>query len=291
MNAHLRACLWTHPKPDPAPTETGPLRTFDPATDHTGDVMALVNCPECGRRVSDRAPACSGCGCPIAAPPPAAGPRPWWVGLVFAVYVVLAAFITLGPVALGLLSATQANEPSSAGVSLLITLVFAVVVFGGGASLLVIPIRAVPDPHRRQRIWLPLIGSGMLAAVVFAGFGLAATELAFGSGRSGEPVAVAVLWTIPLVWLLWAGVFWFVSRSTDPLTLNGRVYKTLLAGSVLEFLVAVPMHLIVRQRGECCGGVMTAFGIGVGLIVTVIALGPAVFFLCSRRYKQAYRKR
>lgn len=29
--------------------------------------MALIECPECGREVSDKAPACPGCGAPIAA--------------------------------------------------------------------------------------------------------------------------------------------------------------------------------------------------------------------------------
>ena len=33
--------------------------------------MALMKCPECGREVSDQAPACPGCGYPIAAPLPA----------------------------------------------------------------------------------------------------------------------------------------------------------------------------------------------------------------------------
>ena len=28
--------------------------------------MALINCPECKQKVSDKAPACPGCGCPIA---------------------------------------------------------------------------------------------------------------------------------------------------------------------------------------------------------------------------------
>lgn len=31
--------------------------------------MALIPCPECRREVSDKAPACPGCGHPIAAPP------------------------------------------------------------------------------------------------------------------------------------------------------------------------------------------------------------------------------
>lgn len=32
--------------------------------------MALTNCADCGREVSDRAAACPGCGAPIGPPPP-----------------------------------------------------------------------------------------------------------------------------------------------------------------------------------------------------------------------------
>jgi len=31
--------------------------------------MALINCPECNKEISDKAPACPGCGSPIAAAP------------------------------------------------------------------------------------------------------------------------------------------------------------------------------------------------------------------------------
>lgn len=31
--------------------------------------MALINCPECNQQVSDRAPSCPKCGCPIGATP------------------------------------------------------------------------------------------------------------------------------------------------------------------------------------------------------------------------------
>jgi hypothetical protein len=223
------------------------------------------------------------------APRPAAS-GPWWVVLVASLYVLLAAVVTLGPVVVGGLMA--ADEPNRAVVYLLLASAYFLVVFACGASLLVIPIRARwPRPHRKTRIWIPLVGSAVLAGVVFAGFGVAALELAVGGHSEFDTFAPAVLAGIPLVWVVWAGVFWSVSRSTDPLTLNGRLYKTLLAGSVLEFLVAVPMHLIVRQRDECCAGVYTTVGIAVGLIVAVIALGPAVFLLFYRRHTQTSRKR
>ena len=38
--------------------------------------MALINCPECGRQVSDKAAACPNCACPITAAPTASTPLP-----------------------------------------------------------------------------------------------------------------------------------------------------------------------------------------------------------------------
>jgi len=35
--------------------------------------MALINCPECNKEISDKAPACPGCGSPIAAAKESAG--------------------------------------------------------------------------------------------------------------------------------------------------------------------------------------------------------------------------
>ena len=82
-----------------------------------------------------------------------------------------------------------------------------------------------------------------------------------------------------------------MAGSIDRDRLNGWLYKTLVAGSVLELLIAVPMHIVVRRRDECCGGVLTGLGIGIGIVVMVIALGPAVFFLFYRRYQDTYVRR
>ncbi|MCG5535734.1 zinc ribbon domain-containing protein [Ectothiorhodospira mobilis] len=38
--------------------------------------MALIECPECGRQVSDKAPTCPNCGVPIASQPPYATAQP-----------------------------------------------------------------------------------------------------------------------------------------------------------------------------------------------------------------------
>ena len=38
--------------------------------------MALIKCPECGKEISDKAPSCPGCGCPVSAAASTAAPAP-----------------------------------------------------------------------------------------------------------------------------------------------------------------------------------------------------------------------
>ena len=60
---------------------------------------------------------------------------------------------------------------------------------------------------------------------------------------------MVVLITLGL-WFLWGGLFYRFRKSTDPDALTNRLMRWLLAGSVLELLVAVPSHIIVRRRGD-----------------------------------------
>jgi hypothetical protein len=60
--------------------------------------------------------------------------------------------------------------------------------------------------------------------------------------------------------------------------------RLLIAGSILELLVAVPTHVYSRAKDHCCGGYATIWGIGVGISVMLFAFGPGVFFLFVRRW-------
>ena len=69
-----------------------------------------------------------------------------------------------------------------------------------------------------------------------------------------------------------------------------RAINWLLRGSVLELLIAVPVHVIVRRRGECSAPVATSFGITTGIAVMLLAFGPSVLILYRRRLEQYSRK-
>jgi hypothetical protein len=84
-----------------------------------------------------------------------------------------------------------------------------------------------------------------------------------------------------ILWALWAVVFYLYLRNSAGFT--RRAISWLLKGSVLELLVAVPCHVIVRRRDGCCAPVVTSFGIVAGIAVMLLCFGPSVLFLFKKR--------
>jgi len=92
-----------------------------------------------------------------------------------------------------------------------------------------------------------------------------------------------VVGIIAALWGIWALIFYRFAHADDPHALTRRAVKWLLRGSILELLVAVPSHVIVRSRDECCAPAGTFWGIASGLSVMLLAFGPGVFFLFVER--------
>ncbi|MGO8837418.1 MAG: hypothetical protein ACLQAH_01130 [Limisphaerales bacterium] len=84
-------------------------------------------------------------------------------------------------------------------------------------------------------------------------------------------------------WVIWAVILRSFARSDDPDSLLKRITRWLLRGSILELLVAVPSHIIVRRRGDCCAPLGTFWGIVTGISVMLLCFGPGVFFLFVER--------
>jgi hypothetical protein len=85
-------------------------------------------------------------------------------------------------------------------------------------------------------------------------------------------------------WIIWAVIFRSFTRSDDSDSLLKRSTRWLLRGSILELLVAVPSHIIVRRRGDCCAPLGTFWGIATGISVMLLCFGPGVFFLFVERF-------
>jgi hypothetical protein len=71
--------------------------------------------------------------------------------------------------------------------------------------------------------------------------------------------------------------------SRNSTNVTARAISWLLKGSVLELLVAVPCHVIVRRRNDCSAPIVTSFGIVTGIAVMLLCFGPSVLFLVKKR--------
>jgi len=83
------------------------------------------------------------------------------------------------------------------------------------------------------------------------------------------------------LWMIWGTLFYRHYR--DSSSAVSAVVTWLLKGSVLELLVAVPCHVIVRQRGDCSAPFVTGFGIVTGIAIMLLCFGPGVIALYRKR--------
>lgn len=94
----------------------------------------------------------------------------------------------------------------------------------------------------------------------------------------------AIFWTLVFwaaLWLLWGILFYLYFRNSSEVVT--RTISWLLKGSILELLVVVPCHVIVRRRHDCSAPVVTSFGIVTGIAIMLLSFGPSVLFLYKKR--------
>jgi hypothetical protein len=86
------------------------------------------------------------------------------------------------------------------------------------------------------------------------------------------------------VWAVWSGVFFVYFRQGDFLAKAEGVVRTLIRGSCLELLIAIPTHAFVYRRGShdcyCERGSYT--GLVFGAAVLLWAFGPGLVLLFWR---------
>ncbi len=83
------------------------------------------------------------------------------------------------------------------------------------------------------------------------------------------------------LWLIWGILFYLYFRNSSQVVT--RILSWLLKGSILELLIAVPCHVIVRRRHECSAPAVTSFGIVTGIAIMLLSFGPSVLFLYKKR--------
>jgi len=157
-------------------------------------------------------------------------------------------------------------------------------------GLLVVPVRlANRRPVTKRWIVWPVLASLGLLAMLVTTMCLAVWEYLQHTPGVGPGHVALAFSLVGAVWLLWTFLFGFYTGTRQPRTFMARVVRFLLAGSILELLVAVPAHVVARTRNYCCAGFYTFWGLAAGISVMLVAFGPATFALFARRWQSVRR--
>jgi hypothetical protein len=165
----------------------------------------------------------------------------------------------------------------------------------GQALFLLVPIHiAERRLSARRPVRIPAIVTAFfLANLLFAGaLSLGCAVLKDGASDTEEFVSFPNILLVCAVifWILWAIVFRRFANSDNPEAFVSRSVRWLLRGSILELLVAIPSHIIVRRRDDCCAPVITFWGIATGISVMLLCFGPGVYFLFVERFQSLQTK-
>jgi hypothetical protein len=156
------------------------------------------------------------------------------------------------------------------------------------AAFLTVPVAiAAKRPVKKRSIISTVIAASFMMALLIAGVTISFSELI----ASAEPSTG--LWWISLAvlllsWLIWGAIFWQWSKGTTPENLVKRQRRYLFHGSILELLIVVPTHIVVRQRDYCCAGFGTFTGIACGIAVMLFAFGPGILYLYASHWHKLH---
>jgi len=170
----------------------------------------------------------------------------------------------------------------------------------GQIALLTVPVGvAERRPQARRHLLVPVITAafllgflclstiGCVAVAIWKDDGLKMFTIL---GKQDWQGWTALALYMGVLWIVWGAVFYRFLKKDDATALIHRLMRWLLRGSILELLVAVPSHVIVRHRGDCCAPFATFWGIAAGVTVMLISFGPGVFFLFAERMRRLQPK-
>ena len=214
-----------------------------------------------------------------------------WGLIVAGLYVLILLILTVPVILLAFLPQTGLNAAVSV-YSAFQYWIWLMVMFAGQFALLSIPVRVAGlRPVSRGPVWWTVIAGGLMAGLLAAGAFLSLYEFfTFDKNNNGNSdwwgwAAIAL---VVLTWCFWTLVFMRMSRNTEPADLVSRQCRILFRGSILELLIAVPTHIVVRCRDYCCAGILTFLGLTMGFSVMLFTFGPAVLVLFVQRWQKLH---
>jgi hypothetical protein len=139
--------------------------------------------------------------------------------------------------------------------------------------------RLKPRSHILVSCLIAAVLTALISCAVIWSLGVAVRGDKFPISFTGSELDV--LGWLGALWLIWGILFYFYFRNSSEVMT--RIISWLLKGSILELLVAVPCHVIVRRRHECSAPAVTSFGIVTGIAIMLLSFGPSVLFLYKKR--------
>lgn len=217
-----------------------------------------------------------------------------WSLIVAALYglILVTLFVPVAAFALIKNGALNLKYPAYALGSWVFWLTIAVLVLAQFALLRVPVALAHRRPVKQRSVWSTVLAAAFMMGLLVFGFGLSLCELiAHGmESRDCETYFWVSLGFALTSWALWTVYFYQATKTAAPADPMARLQRRLWTGSILELLVAVPTHIVARQRTDCCAGYMSFIGLTCGISVMLFAFGPAVYFLFVERWKRLHPK-
>jgi hypothetical protein len=211
-----------------------------------------------------------------------------WAWTVAALYAALLFVLTVPGCLLAFAPNMAAREAFSAFGSLAYWIWVALMLFSQ-LALLSVPARVASlRPVGQGPIWRTILAGGLMAGGLVFGTVLSVYEFLTRGESGGNWIGWAAIAVGVLTWAIWSVIFFRLSRRTEPTDLVSLQCRTLLKGSILELLIAVPTHIVARYRDYCCAGTLTFVGLTMGVSVMLFAYGPAVFFLFVERWRRLH---
>ena len=152
-------------------------------------------------------------------------------------------------------------------------------------TLLRVPVYAgLGRPVTQRPLLLTVIAAALMMGLLVIGAGISLFAAFLSEKHFGYfwIVAVIALGT----WLFWSVYFYRTLNRQEPRRGVALLQRRLWSGSILELLVAVPTHVVVRHRGACCAGLLTFVGLCCGSSVMLFAFGPALYFCFADRWRR-----
>ena len=144
-------------------------------------------------------------------------------------------------------------------------------------------VQAAPRP-----LWTSILAGAFMATLLSTGIAATLLELPnwwqdYAGIGDKDHVGSYVVWAGMLViWAVWAWIFWLYGRETDRYTWLTRRLRGLLAGSILEVLVAAPIQAWAAHKRDCYCARGSYTGLVLGLAVLLWCFGPGLVFLFLR---------